>query len=76
VWSEVPFWRQRFCPEHAYDGTPRCASCERLRPHAQAGDWAELEDGRQLCLPCLGTIVTDTHDAQPLWHSVLRWGRD
>ncbi|EFN54802.1 hypothetical protein CHLNCDRAFT_35770 [Chlorella variabilis] len=71
VWSEVAFWRQRFCPHHIHDGTPRCASCERLRPHAQADTWAELEDGRQVCLPCLGTITTDTRDAQPLWHNVL-----
>ena len=73
MWSEVAFWRQRFCPHHIHDGTPRCASCERLRPHAQADTWAELEDGRQVCLPCLGTITTDTRDAQPLWHNVLRW---
>ncbi|KAI3438174.1 hypothetical protein D9Q98_000611 [Chlorella vulgaris] len=70
-WSEVPFWQQRFCPDHAYDGTPRCTSCDRLRPHEEAGSWAELEDGRSICLPCLGTITTDTRDAQPLWQNVL-----
>jgi hypothetical protein len=73
-WSEVPFWQQRFCPDHAYDGTPRCTSCDRLRPHEEAGSWAELEDGRSICLPCLGTITTDTRDAQPLWQKVLRCG--
>ncbi|KAL4452310.1 hypothetical protein ABPG75_007972 [Micractinium tetrahymenae] len=68
VWNEVPFWKQRYCPEH--EGVaPRCAGCDRLRPAGE--DWAELEDGRQLCLQCLDTITTDTRDAQPLWQSVL-----
>lgn len=68
VWNEVPFWKQRYCPEH--EGVvPRCAGCDRLRPAGE--DWAELEDGRQLCLQCLDTITTDTRDAQPLWQNVL-----
>jgi hypothetical protein len=75
VWSEVPFWRQRYCPHHEEEGggshAARCAACTRRRPLSEA--WAELEDGRQLCLQCLDTITTDTRDAQPLWQSVLRW---
>lgn len=25
-----PFWIQKYCPSHEYDGTPRCCSCERM----------------------------------------------
>jgi predicted Fe-S protein YdhL (DUF1289 family) len=70
VWSEQPFWKQRYCPAHAQDGTPRCAGCDRLQP--QGEEWGELHDSRQLCLSCLGSVVTDTRDAQPLWQNVLR----
>ena len=31
-----------------------------------------LQDGRQLCLECLDTVVVDTKDAQPLYDEV-RW---
>ena len=72
VWSEQPFWKQRYCPAHAEDGTPRCAGCDRLQPRGE--EWGELHDSRQLCLSCLGSVVTDTRDAQPLWQNVLRCG--
>ncbi|PRW57394.1 DA1-related 1-like [Chlorella sorokiniana] len=71
VWSEQPFWKQRYCPAHAQDGTPRCAGCDRLQP--QGEEWGELHDSRQLCLSCLGSVVTDTRDAQPLWQNVLSY---
>lgn len=29
-----------------------------------------LQDGRQLCLECLDTLVVDTKDAQPLYDEV------
>lgn len=70
VWSENRFWKQRYCPSHDTDGTPRCTGCSRLQPAGE--QWAELEDGRQLCLECLETASLDTRDAQPLWQSVLR----
>lgn len=74
VWSELPFWKQRFCPQHDSDGTPRCAGCARLQ---LAGEQhAELEDGRHLCLECLATACIDTREALPLWHSVLRCAAD
>lgn len=54
VWSEQPFWKQRYCPAHAEDGTPRCAGCDRLQPGGE--EWGELQDSRQLCLSCLGEV--------------------
>lgn len=35
-----------------------------------AEEWVTLQDGRQLCLECLDTLVVDTKDAQPLYEEV------
>ena len=61
----TPFWGERSCPSHQTDGTPACCGCSQLKPTSVA--WAELADGRQTCLACLQSIVTDTADAQPLY---------
>lgn len=50
------------------DGTPQCCSCNKLKPVAE--EWVSLQDGRQLCLECLDTLVVDTKDAQPLYDEV------
>lgn len=70
MWTERPYWKQRYCPHHE-EAEPRCSACDRLQPHAE--QWVELEDGRPLCLACLDTVVTDTRDAQPLWQNVLAY---
>ena len=61
----APFWGERSCLAHATDGTPSCCGCARLQPAGEA--WAALADGRNSCLACLQSIVTDTADAQPLY---------
>ena len=30
VFSEHPFWKEKYCPCHDSDGTAKCCSCERL----------------------------------------------
>ncbi len=45
--------------------------------HRHAGEeWAELPDGRPLCLRCLCGVTLDTQDAQPLYDQVLAFYRD
>ena len=69
IWAmQLPFWRTKFCPAHAEDGTPKCAGCARMQPVGQA--WVEVQKGRHLCLDCLDSVVVDTQDAQPLYNKV------
>lgn len=70
-WQENPFWKNQHCPSHRVDGTPQCCSCNKLKPVAD--EWVSLQDGRQLCLECLDTLVVDTKDAQPLYDEVLQF---
>ncbi|GMI82577.1 DA (large in Chinese) 1 [Hibiscus trionum] len=63
-----PFWIQKYCPSHEHDGTPRCCSCERMEP--QNTGYVALNDGRKLCLECLGSAVMDTRDCQPLYRDI------
>ncbi|KAI8473875.1 MAG: hypothetical protein J3K34DRAFT_466141 [Monoraphidium minutum] len=74
-WSYHPFWKDfRYCPAHNRDGTPPCCACGRLEP--RGAEWVVLQDGgRHVCLECLGTIVVDTRDAQPLYKEVLEFFR-
>lgn len=65
---QLPFWRDKFCPSHAHDGTPKCAGCARMKPGGEA--WVEIQKGRHLCLDCLDSVVVDTQDAQPLYNKV------
>uniref|UniRef100_A0A6N2N9P2 LIM zinc-binding domain-containing protein n=1 Tax=Salix viminalis TaxID=40686 RepID=A0A6N2N9P2_SALVM len=60
-----PFWIQKYCPSHEYDGTPRCCSCERMEPRDTG--YISLDDGRKLCLECLDSAVLDTKECQPLY---------
>lgn len=52
------------------DGTPQCCSCNKLQPVSE--EWVSLQDGRQLCLECLDTMVVDTKDAAPLYDEVCK----
>lgn len=63
------FWQEKYCPKHNTDGTPRCTACHRLRA-AGGDDVVEYEDGRHMCLACLGTMLPDTQAAQDLYHEV------
>ncbi|XP_008444674.1 LIM domain-containing protein HDR3 isoform X2 [Cucumis melo] len=47
-----PFWIQKYCPSHEYDGTPRCCSCERMEGHYH------IPETRGLCLSEEQTIST------------------
>jgi hypothetical protein len=69
VWQVSPFWGDKTCPSHTTDGTKRCTACQRLQPHSE--QWADLDDGRALCLRCLGTVIPNTAVAQPLYDSIL-----
>ncbi|XP_043710916.1 protein DA1-related 1-like [Telopea speciosissima] len=60
-----PFWKQKYCPSHEYDGTPRCCSCERMEPRDTR--YVTLDDGRKLCLECLDSSIMDTSECQPLY---------
>ncbi|KAL2531925.1 Protein DA1-related 1 [Abeliophyllum distichum] len=60
-----PFWKQKYCPSHEHDGTPRCCSCERMEP--VDARYLVLDDGRKLCLECLDSAIMDTHECQPLY---------
>uniref|UniRef100_A0A061QI22 Lim domain-containing protein isoform 2 n=1 Tax=Tetraselmis sp. GSL018 TaxID=582737 RepID=A0A061QI22_9CHLO len=68
-YSENPFWGSKHCRGHLADGTPRCYSCDRLQPRGD--EYVALQDGRHVCYTCLGTIVVDTADCQPLYSEVL-----
>ncbi|GAB4847095.1 Protein DA1- 1, variant 2 [Ancistrocladus abbreviatus] len=60
-----PFWKQKYCPSHETDGTPRCCSCERMEPRDVP--YLVLDDGRKLCLECLDSAIMDTNECQPLY---------
>ncbi|CAK9264299.1 unnamed protein product [Sphagnum jensenii] len=66
-----PFWNQKYCPRHEQDGTPRCGSCDRIEPADV--QYAQLGDGRNLCLECLDTAVLDTKACQPLYREILNF---
>ena len=69
-WRTDTFWKDKYCPKHIADGTIRCCACNRYQP--QGSDWAQVstEGSRHLCLDCVGSIVVDTQDAQPLYGEV------
>ncbi|KAJ9703356.1 hypothetical protein PVL29_004938 [Vitis rotundifolia] len=62
-----PFWMQAYCPSHEHDGTPRCCSCERTEVRDISIRYLSLDDGRKLCLECLGSAIMDTLECQPLY---------
>jgi len=68
-YKEQPFWRHTYCGKHVSDGTPQCCACSQWQPRGE--EYARLADGRSLCLTCLGSVVVDTRDAQPLYDEVM-----
>ena len=71
IWQLNPYWKEKTCPSHSNDGTPRCCGCTRLQPKKE--NWVEVEKDRMLCLECLATVVVDTASAQPLYDNVVRF---
>ncbi|KAL6504664.1 hypothetical protein OROHE_023422 [Orobanche hederae] len=59
-----PFWSQKYCPIHERDKTPRCCSCERMKPWDK--NFGTLADGRNLCLECQDSAIMGTNESQPL----------
>ncbi|CAE6263749.1 unnamed protein product [Arabidopsis arenosa] len=58
------FWKEKYCPFHEVDGTPKCCSCERLEPWGTK--YVMLTDNRWLCVKCMECAVMDTYECQPL----------
>ncbi|KAK1276959.1 Protein DA1-related 1 [Acorus gramineus] len=38
-----PFWKQKYCPSHELDNTPRCCSCERMEGHHHMPETRDIE---------------------------------
>ncbi|CAL9245177.1 unnamed protein product [Arabidopsis halleri] len=62
--NEHQFWKERYCPAHEADGTPKCCSCERLE--SRGTNHVMLGDGRWLCLECMNSALMDSDECQPL----------
>ena len=72
-YHEHPFFHDRYCSSHASDDTPSCSGCTRKQE--EKVPFAQLPvDGRYLCLDCLGSVVLDTKEAQPLYQKVSYLG--
>ncbi|CAM9725053.1 unnamed protein product, partial [Ectocarpus sp. 4 AP-2014] len=69
------FFHEVYCPWH-HDSSPRCCSCMRLEPMPQPprkggeGAFAELSDGRMLCMACAQTAVVDSSEGAPAFQEV------
>ncbi|KAH7425165.1 hypothetical protein KP509_11G042400 [Ceratopteris richardii] len=64
-----PFWKQKYCPMHEMDDSPRCTGCERFQSNYV--QHMSLGDGRKLCLDCLSSSIMDTAECQPLYNEIL-----
>jgi len=73
-YQEHPYFKDRYCRSHNMDGTPSCTSCTRKEQNHTP--YAQLGDGRYLCLDCLGSAVLDNKDVQPLYDEVLAFFRN
>ena len=69
-WRTDLFWKDKYCPKHGQDGTPQCYACNRFQPRGESWVQVSTEGSRHLCLECVGSIVVDTQDAQPLYNEV------
>ncbi|CAM9111070.1 unnamed protein product [Ascophyllum nodosum] len=77
--GRVHFYRHNFfnsvyCPWH-HGSTPRCYSCMRLEPNAKPGGggegpFAQLQDGRMVCITCAKTAVVDSSEGAPAFQDV------
>ncbi|EFH70101.1 hypothetical protein ARALYDRAFT_891111 [Arabidopsis lyrata subsp. lyrata] len=63
-YNEHPFWLEKYCACHDFDGTPKCCSCERLEP--KETNYVIIGDGRWICLECNESSIRDTYECQPL----------
>ncbi|CAH2043100.1 unnamed protein product [Thlaspi arvense] len=63
-YKEHPFWKEKYCPCHEFDGTAKCCSCERLE--SCGTKYVMLADERWLCRQCMECAVMDTDECQPL----------
>ncbi|KAL6222856.1 hypothetical protein ACLB2K_006246 [Fragaria x ananassa] len=70
-YKEHPFWRQRYCPSHVKDGTPRCCSCERLKPRDTT--YYKLDDGRKLCPECKESIINTANGGRSIFLEVRKF---
>jgi hypothetical protein len=80
-WLSHPYWcDSQYCPAHEFDGTKKCDGCERIearRAAAEGNGFAELPDGRFLCLECASTaVVDDDRDSAPLYDAVCGFMAD
>ncbi|XP_024368281.1 protein DA1 [Physcomitrium patens] len=66
-----PFWDQKYCPSHEWDGRRRCCSCDRIEKIDQ--QYTPLGDGRKLCEDCMESNVMDTRGCQPLYREILKF---
>ena len=72
-----PFFdKERMCPWHAQNPTPRrCTGCHRFEPEGDG--FADLGDaGRCVCMSCCRSVIVDSVDARPLWALVVRFFED
>mmetsp|Transcript_4575 Transcript_4575/g.12931 ORF Transcript_4575/g.12931 Transcript_4575/m.12931 type:complete len:1028 (+) Transcript_4575:353-3436(+) len=72
-----PFFdKERMCPRHAQNPTPRrCTGCHRFEPEGDG--FADLGDaGRCVCMSCCRSVIVDSVDAKPLWDLVVRFFED
>ena len=72
-----PFFdKERMCPWHAQNPTPRrCTGCHRFEPEGDG--FADLGDaGRCVCMSCCRSVIVDSVDAKPLWALVVRFFED
>ncbi|XP_062006236.1 protein DA1-like [Rosa rugosa] len=67
-YKEYPLWRRRYCSSHVNDGTPRCCSCERLKPRGTT--YYKLDDGRKLCQECTESIINTDHGHRSIFLEV------
>ena len=77
-WMSHPYWCDAtYCPRHERDGTRKCDGCERMEPRdagSTGASFAELPDGRALCLECASTAVVDTErDSTPVYDDVCQF---
>jgi hypothetical protein len=77
-WISHPYWCDAtYCPRHERDGTRKCDGCERMETTdagSTGASFAELPDGRALCLECASTAVVDTErDSTPVYDDVCQF---
>jgi len=79
MYSETPYWKQKFCNKHLSDGTKRCFACQRIASWNQplitlkeeeGGAVSHDGEGRAICEECAVTVVASNEDAQVLYEEM------